>query len=106
MEQFKDEDVVKVKFNFAAYISEEENPFDPEVIYAENNLAKGNSRTIMMLGQPNMIDAGQTVELYWKKAKQYVQAKKECFFHSNGLGVSDASDPRWVREIPIAQLVA
>lgn len=106
MTQFKDMDVVKVRFNSAVYISDKENPFDPEEIYQDKNLAKGDALIMHMLNQKNVIHPGQIVELYWKDAKKYVENKKECFYHQAGLGVSYPSDPNWVKEISIAELVA
>lgn len=117
MHHYQDNDVVKVKFNFAAYVSDEENPFDVNKLYTQNNIAKGDMECSAKLNTKHTVHAGQVVEMYWNMAKKYVDQKtvnekglvstshKPCFFHKEGLGVSYGKDPNWVREISIAEVV-
>ena len=107
LDAYLPEDVVQVKFNYPAYISHEENPFETRKLYEKaNKNAETMSFVVQnMLSSPNMIEAGQVVEMKFSMAEKYLRTTYPRNYHLAGEIGSYSKDPNWKHEIALAEIV-
>ncbi len=110
MKRKLDDEMVKVKFNFACYVTEEENPFEPRKLLEKANGFSSGISYIMdtMMNthlSSNIVNPGQVIEIKYSLAKKYLDKKHKRTIHKFGEIGSYAQDPAWIREAPLAELV-
>ncbi len=110
MKRKLDDEMVKVKFNFACYLSEEDNPFETKKLLQKANGFGPGIEFVMdnMMNEglsDNIVNPGKIVNIKYSLAKKYLNTTHKRMKHKFGLIGSYAQDSGWIREVPLAELV-